>query len=228
MTEKSAVTASGVATDMNEASFKGHAVVSCGTLRMELESLQESGFLDADKVLYCAAGLHEWPWELEKQLPRQLSRALEASSNIIVVYGRKCFMDLDRPERATDALIAETAPDAVRVKAINCVDMLASQEEREKLAGAEKVHWLTPGWLRHWDFIFKDWDAAKANEMFPAYDKAVVLDAVGYFDKLLEEHPEKVLEISDWMKIPIESVPVSLDRLKSLIAAAVKTEAAPG
>jgi len=206
--------------DVDRVSFRGCALVSCGTLRPELESLRRSGFLDADEVFYCAPGLHEWPWELEKQLPRQLSRAAEVSSRIIVIYGKKCFIDTSRPERATDALIRETVSNAARVSASNCVDMLVSREDREKLAGPEKVHWLTPGWLKHWDFIFKDWDTGKANEMFPAYDKAVVLDALGYFAELMETSPERVLAISDWMKIPIEAIPVSLERFQSLIAAA--------
>jgi len=201
-------------------SFKGCSIVSCGTLRMELDSLRQTGFLDADEVFYCAPGLHEWPWELEKQLPRQLSRAAQNSAKIIVVYGKKCFKDLDRPERETDELIRETVPNAARVDASHCVDMLMSLEDRENLAGAEKVHWLTPGWLKHWDFIFKDWDAGKANEMFPYHDKAVVLDAIGYFDRLMADSPETILRISDWMKIPIETKAVSLDRFKSLIAAA--------
>ena len=196
-------------------------MVACGTLRMELESLRRSGFLDADRVLYCAPGLHEWPWEVEKQLPRRLTRAAEMSSRIVVVYGKKCFMDLQRPERETDALIHETVNSARRVDATNCVDMLAGQEERERLAGSEKVHWLTPGWLANWDFIFKDWDEGKANEMFPAHDKAVVLDALGYLDKLMAESPERVLTISDWMKLPIESAPISLERFKNLLVAAL-------
>ena len=206
---------------VDNASFRGCAVVACGTVRMELESLRQSGFLDADAVLYCAPGLHEWPWELEKQLPRQLSRAAQVSSRIIVVYGKKCFKDLNHPERETDALIHETAPNAVRVDASNCVDMLLDLAEREKAADSEKLHWLTPGWLKHWDFIFKDWDDGLANEMFPAHDKAVVLDAVGYFDQLIEDSPERILAISDWMKLPLEPLPVSLDRLKGLLVEAM-------
>ena len=200
-------------------SFKGYSIVACGTLRPELEALQKSGFLDADRVFYCAPGLHEWPWELEKQLARQLSRAVEHSSEVIVVYGERCFQDSARPERGTDALIRETAPSARRVNAMNCVDMLTNRKERQELAGGQKVYWLTPGWLQHWDFIFKDWDAGKANEMFPAHDKAVVLDAPGYYDELMEESPEKILAISDWMKLPIEALPVSLERLKGLLTA---------
>jgi len=158
--------------------------------------------------------------ELEEQLPRQLSRAAQVSSRIIVVYGKKCFKDLNHPARETDALIQETVENAVRLNASNCVDMLVSLEEREKMAGSEKIYWLTPGWLKHWDFIFKDWDLGKANEMFPAYDRAVVLDALGYFDRLMAESPEQILKISDWMRLPIESAPISLERLKCLIAEA--------
>jgi len=203
-------------------SFKGYSIVSCGVMRMELESLRAAGFLDADNVFYCAPGLHEWPWELEKQLPRQLSRADRDSSKIIVLYGKKCFKDLHHPERETDALIRETVANATRISASNCVDMLMSLEDRERLAGPEKIHWLTPGWLQHWDFIYKDWDDGLANEMFPAHDKAVVLDALGYFDKLMAESPERILTISDWMKLPIEAMNISLERFKSLITEAGK------
>lgn len=202
-------------------SLAGYSIVSCGTMRPELESLRQSGFLDADEVLYCAPGLHEWPWKLEEQLPRRLLAAGKASKGTIVVYGEKCFMDIDNPLRTTDALIRETVENAVRIDAANCVDMLASAKERKDMAGSDKVHWLTPGWLEHWDFIFKDWDTGKANEMFPVHDRAVVLDAIGYFDRLMADSPERVLQISDWMKLPIEPVTVSLERLKSLIAARV-------
>lgn len=205
---------------MESLSLQGCAIVSCGTLQMELETLRRSPSLDVDRVFYCAPGLHEWPWELEKQLPRQLTAAADVAATTVVVYGERCFIDPGDPSLVTDALIRAHGKNAVRVKAYNCVDMLADAGERERMSDGQKVHWLTPGWLKHWDFIFKDWDAGLANEMFPAYDKAVVLDALGYFDELLATRPERILQISDWMKIPIESAAISLDRFKSLIAAA--------
>ena len=201
-------------------SFKGYSIVSCGTIRPEVGALRRSGFLDADNVLYCAPGLHERPRELEKQLTRQLKTAGNASPRTIVLYGEKCFIDVNDPRRVTDTLLDRCGANAVRVDASNCVDMLASREHRMEMAAAQKVYWLTPGWLRHWDFIFRDWDAGKANETFPAHDRALVLDALGYVDELMEQSPQKVLEISDWMKLPVESVPVSLERLKSLVTAA--------
>lgn len=198
-------------------SFKGCCIVSCGIMRLELESLRQSGFLDADKIIYTPPGLHEWPWELEKHLPRQLAEAAGLSAKTIVVYGKKCFIDLSEPERMTDALIREHGTNTSRIGASNCVDMLVSLEERAELAGSERVHWLTPGWLQHWSFIYKDWDAGKANEMFPYHNRAVVLDAVGYFDRLMTESPETILEISDWMKVPLDQQTVPLDRLRGLL-----------
>jgi len=204
-------------------SFKGYSIVSCGVMRPELEHLRRSGFLDPDSILYTSPGLHEWPWELEKQLPRRLRAARQISEHIIVVYGEKCFMDLHDPLRMTDALIRENCPQAVRIGATKCVDMLASAEERERIGGGKKVYWLTPGWLQHWEFIFKDWDVGLANETFPQHDKAVVLDGIGHFDRLMARSPEKILRISDWTKLPLEAAAVSLERLKGLLAREVRT-----
>jgi len=198
-------------------SFKDICIVSCGTLKPEIDKLQEEGFCDAEKVIFTAPGLHEWPWELEKQLPRQLEKAMGSSDKIIVLYGERCFLDSKNPLRVTEALIHEVCPQAVRVNATTCFDMLADAEQREKLAEGNKVYWLTPGWIKNWNFIFKDWDKGKANEMFPGHDKAVVLDALGYFDNLMLESPEEILRISDWMNLPLESTEISLDRFKKLL-----------
>jgi len=207
-----------------DVSFKGITIVACGTLRAELRKLADDGFLDADALLFTAPGLHEWPWELDKQLSARLAKAGEHSERVIVVYGERCFLDTADPTRDTDALLREQGPQFHRIRASNCVDMLADAEERRRIAAGQKVYWLTPGWLAHWNYIFKDWDAGLANETFPANDRAVVLDALGYFDELIAQTPERVLEISDWMKLPLEAAPVPLDRLKDLLAAEVAPE----
>jgi len=207
------------ATDALHISFKGISIVACGTVRAELRRLADDGFLDADALVFTAPGLHEWPWELDKQLARQLRKARGHSERVIVAYGERCFLDTADPTRDTDALLREQGPEFRRIRAKNCVDMLADEDERRRIAAGQKVYWLTPGWLAHWNYIFKDWDAGLANETFPANDKAIVLDALGYFDKLMAESPERILEISDWMKLPLEAATVSLDRLKKLLAA---------
>ncbi len=209
--------------DMNQAeagpSFKGASIVACGTVRREVRKLADDGLLDADRLFFTGPGLHEWPRELESQLARQLGKARKRSGKVIVAYGEKCYLDTVDPWRDTDALLREQGPEFRRVRAKNCVDMFADAEERRRIASGRRVYWLTPGWLEHWDYIFKDWDAGKANETFPANDAALVLDALGYFDELSAGDPEKLLRISDWMKIPVEPCPVGLDRLRRLLAA---------
>ena len=206
------------------ASFGDTSIVACGTLRPEIRKLADEGFLDGARLLFTAPGLHEWPRELEVQLTRQLGKACETSRRVIVAYGERCFIDVRDPSRTTDRLISEVCPAGRRIGAVHCVDMLASRQERERLAAGKKVYWLTPGWLRHWDYIFKDWDAAMANETFPQHDVAVVLDATGFFDQLMAESAERILEISDWMRLPIEAVPVSLERFAGLLAEAARPQ----
>jgi len=198
-------------------SFSGICIVSCGTMRPEIDVLQEEGYLDAEKILFTAPGLHEWRRELEKQLPNQLEKAKSHAEHIVVLYGERCYMDAKDPMRVTQALIDEACPGAVRIDAATCVDMLADTETREKLAGGDRVWWCTPGWVKNWDFIFKDWDRGQANEMFPGHDRAVMLDSIGYFNILMEENPEKILEISDWMGLPLEPMEISFDRFKNLL-----------
>jgi uncharacterized protein DUF1638 len=197
-------------------SLSGCSIVACGTLRREISYLAETGFLDNQRIFFTAPGLHEWPKKLEKQLVRQAEKARAVSETVIVVFGEKCYLDFDAGVD-TDAFLAKLGKKFARVRATNCVDMLADAETRDRIAGGSEVYWLTTGWLEYWDYIFKDWDAAVANETFPAHDKAVVLDAVGYFDELLEAAPEKILRICDWMKLEIEPYPASLERLKNLL-----------
>jgi len=196
-----------------ENSLIGCAIVSCGTLRPELRALQAEGFLNADRVLFTAPGLHEWPWELEKQLQRQVGKARETSKKVIVVYGAKCFVDVNEPTRDVNALVREQGPGVSRVDASNCVDMLADASQRAEIAAGERVYWLTPGWVANWKFIFKDWDRGKANETFPQNSRAVLLDGIGYYAEVIQRDPELLLGFSD----PVEPHPVSLDRLRNLL-----------
>lgn len=203
-------------------SFQGYSVVSCGTLSPEVNHLCNSGFLDADKVLYTRPGQHENPREFEKHLRRQLRHAQQYSRKIIVVYGKRCYIDTVDPFKSVDKIIREEGDNISRVKSANCIDMLADGEERGKIRGDQKVYWLSPGWLKYWEIIFKEWDIGLANETFPKNDKAILLDGLGFFDGLSERLPERILQFSDWMKIGIEPHEISLDRLKGLLLEAAQ------
>jgi len=205
-------------------SFKGYTVVSCGTLRRELNYLRDTGFLDADKILYTTPGLHERQTELERQLIRQLLNAKKYSKKIIVVYGERCYLDPVNPSRDIDRVIQEQGEGISRIQARSCIDMLTSANEREKISRGGKIYWLSPGWVENWKQIFKEWDAAKANETFPQHDKAILLDGVNFFDEYSQKFPEKILGFSDWMKLEIEPYKISLGRLKSLLLKCLKQE----
>ena len=134
-----------------------------------------------------------------------------------MVYGAKCFIDVSEPTRDVNALVQEQGPGVSRVDAANCVDMLADASERDSIAAGKKTYWLTPGWVKNWRYIFKDWDVGKANETFPQNERAVILDAVGFLENYSQEKPGEILAFSDWMRIPLAPHPVSLDRLRALL-----------
>jgi hypothetical protein len=192
-------------------SFQDYAIVACGTLNMELNHLKDSGLLDARKILYTKPGRHEAPHELESQLIRQIGTAETYSSNIIVVYGGKfCYVNADDPYRKIDTIIQEQIEPSVkisRIKATHCVDMLVSEEEKERISQGRDIYWLTPGWMKYRHYVYQGWDKGLANENF-----------VGYYDEIVQNDPEKLLEFSDWMGIPLEPYPVTLDRLLALLS----------
>jgi precorrin-6B methylase 2 len=208
----------------DQGSFKNYAVVSCGTLSPELNHLRASGFLDARMILYTRPGLHENPRDFEKHLRRQLRHAKGYAERVMVVYGARCYIDTIDPFKTIDKIIQDTGDQISRVNAANCIDMLAGSQEREEIKNGEKVYWLSPGWLKYWRIIFKEWDIGLANETFPKNDKAVLLDALGFFDAYIERCPERILEFSDWMKIGIEPYAISLDRLKALLLEAARED----
>jgi hypothetical protein len=202
-------------------SFKDYVIISCGTLAPELNHLRESGFLDAKKIVYTKPGRHEVPRELESQLIEKINTAKEHSKRIIIVYGGKfCYVNADNPYRTIDTMIQEqeTGISTSRINVTHCIDMLAGETERKKISGGQKIWWLSPGWVIYRNYVFQDWDKGKANENFPQHTGgAILLDGIGFWNKYSQEHPEKILELSDWMGIEIRPHKVTLDRFKNLL-----------
>ena len=118
--------------------FKDYAIVACGTMIPELNYLKANGFLDAKIILYTTPGLHQVPSELEKQLLKQLSAAKEHTKKIIIVYGGTyCYINMKDPYRTIDTVIDEMKADGFyisRTMVHNCIDMVASAEERDQIA----------------------------------------------------------------------------------------------
>ncbi len=208
---------------MEKQSFKDTAIVACGTMSPEINHLEEEGFLDTQHIFYTTPGLHQDIPELEKQLIKFIEKAKSVAKGVIVVYGGKyCYVNVDDPTRLMQAIIKEQGLSVARVEATHCMGMLASDEEMEniknELAGGEPVWFMTPGWVKYKKLVFKGWDKSIANENFPRHTGgAIILDGIGYLDKYMEENPEEFLNYCDWMGIPMQAAPISLDRFKGLL-----------
>lgn len=208
---------------MENVSFSDIAIVSCGTLSLELNYLKQTGVLDTDHLYFTTPGLHEDIHELERQLIRRIEAAKEKAAKVLVVYGGKfCYVNADEPTRTMQKIIAEQGPNVARIEATHCMDMIASEAEREaiarEVADGEKVWWMTPGWIQFRHKVFKGWDKGLANENFPRHTGgAIVLDGISFMDRYMTEKPEEFLEYADWMGIPMTPYPVTLDRFKSLL-----------
>lgn len=149
--------------------FSNTAIVACGTLSPELKHLQAEGFLNAGKIVYTTPGLHQNCPELERQLTEAVKRVEDDYDKVIVIYGGKyCYVNAADPTRTMAKIIDELGPKVVRVQATHCMDMVASEAERDELAGGEKVWWMTPGWVKYRHKVFEGWDKGIANENFPA------------------------------------------------------------
>ena len=218
---------------METVSFADISIVSCGTMSLELNYLKKEGLVDTPQILYTTPGLHQDIPDLERQLVRQINKAKEKTDKVVVIYGGKfCYVNADEPTRLMQTIIEEQGPTVARIDATHCMDMVAGEDERDRIAqevaGGELVWWMTPGWIKFRKDVFKGWDRGLANENFPRHTGgAVILDSIGYMDRYMEEKPEDFLEYSDWMGIPIIPYPVTLDRFESLLcdaAAKLKTE----
>ena len=213
---------------MDQETFSDIAIVSCGTLSLELNHLKKEGFLDTSHLYFTTPGLHEDIRELERQLISRINKAKEKVDKVLVVYGGKfCYVNGDEPLRTMRTIIEEQGPGVERIEATHCMDMIAGEAEREQIAqevaAGEKVWWMVPGWIKFRHNVFKGWDKGLANENFPRHTGgAVVLDGIGYVDQYMAEKPEEFLEYSDWMGIPIQGYPVTLDRFKSLLSEKAK------
>ncbi len=208
---------------MSSVSFSNISIIACGTLSLELNQLKQEGFLDTNHLYFTTPGLHQNVNELERQLIEKIQKAKEKTEKVIVVYGGKfCYVNVDDPLRTMQTIIDEQGAGVVRIKATHCMNMIATEDEQEtmgqELAGDEKVWWMTPGWVKFREQVFQGWDKGVANENFPRHTGgALVLDSMGYVDQYMAEKPEEFLDYCDWMGIPMQACPVSLDRFKSLL-----------
>jgi hypothetical protein len=211
--------------EMSNLTFKDRCVISCGMLHPEINHLVKTGFLNPRRILFTPPGLHALPDKLEEHLLKRLSQARESCPDhrIIVVYGKKCYVNTDEPLKRVDSILQAVGQGIVRVQGDYGYDMLAGLEDRQRISGGrqDKTLWFTPGWLKSWKTIYQKyfgWDEADANANFPGfYDRVIVLDGLGLAEEYMIQHAEEILELFDWTGLEVEFHPITLDRFKGLL-----------
>jgi hypothetical protein len=216
----------------NQPTFEDHCIISCGILNQEILHLVDYGFLNPRRILFTPPGLHALTDRLEEILLMRISKAREScpDDRIIVVYGKKCLVDVDDPLKRVDTILETAGPAITRVQGEYGYDMLAGLEERQEISQGRqhKTLWFSPGWLRSWKAIYQKyigWDQADANANFPGYyDKIIILDGLGITDRYMAERAEDILELFDWTGLEVEFHPITLDRFKGLLLDALAVQ----
>ena len=211
--------------EMGSDAFQDRCMISCGMLQPELTHLIESGFLNPRRIFFTRPRLHIVPDKLEKHLQRRLAQVQEFCPNhkIIVVYGKKCYVNMDKPLERIDSILQAHGDGIVRVQGDYGYDMLASYEDRQRISGSREGNtlWFTVGWIRSWKSVYQKyvgWDKADANANFPGfYDRIIILDSLGAEEEYMTERAEEILEIFDWTGLRVEFHPITLDRFKKLL-----------
>jgi hypothetical protein len=222
--------------EMIHPTFEDRCIISCGMLHPEITHLMESGFLNPLRILFTPPGLHALPDRLEEHLLDRLTQAREwcPDHQIIVVYGRKCYISTDEPLKRVDSIMQAHGQGIARVQGEYGYDMVAGLEDRQRISEGrqDKILWFTPGWLKSWKAIYQTyfgWDEADANANFPGfYDKIIVLDGLGLAEEYMIQHAEEILELFDWTGLEVEFQPVTLDRFKGLLVDSLSPVAAKG
>lgn len=198
------------------------AIVSCGSFKEDLETLQAEGILEGVEIFYTEPCLKERPRKLEELLKKAIEEAGGAAGRILVIYGDGCFVDTSDFSRGIDGILDETGCHCERIRQHGCIEMMLSEEDKQKLSEGLKVYWMMPAWVTHKEEVFEEWDLGKRNQTFPQNDMALVLDSRGFYDRLMEEEPERILEFSDWMGIPLDARAITLDRFREMLLAGLE------
>ncbi len=171
-------------------------LVGCAVFRAEAEHVLGDR---AGKITWLSPGLHA---DLGR-LKGALDRHLEAGTTACLLAG--CHPDLGR-------LLSERA--GRRLPGKDCVAVFLDDGQRAELE-ARRGFVMTPGWLDHWREIFQDalgWDPVDARQAFGRYEVVYLLDfGLAPLDNL------ELLASFEYVHVPIEVVPASLDRFRATL-----------
>jgi len=186
--------------------------ISCSILRKEIEALQASGQLDVP-VDYLNSMLHMVPAKLEARLQEALeaTRRQDPDQAVVLAYGDCCGHMAD----------LEAEPGTSRTEGINCCEIILGRETYRRLR-REGAFFLMPEWARSWRQVFVGQlgllgPCAKAF-MQELHSRLIYLDT-----GILPVPHEELAAASEFLGLPVEILPVSLDPLLANLRQAVQT-----
>ncbi len=189
-------------------------IVACGVFQPELEQVleqisEELIFGKDIKITYLPPALHVDYNKLRKGITDALDDVTQ--EKIVLLFGSMCHPELDEFTKQYHV---------VRLLQGNCIELILDNKRKEEIEKSARVFYLTPGWLRNWQDIFKQgqgWDEIDARQNFGFYDKILLLDT-----GVVEFDDEDILDFFEYTQVPIEIEYVGLTTFKQNVVEALE------
>ncbi len=176
--------------------------ISCSIFRKEIEALHASGRLGLP-VEFLNSMLHMVPAKLETRLQGALGAARDQDREkaVVLAYGDCCgHMDT-----------FEAEPGTARTAGINCCEIILGREAYRRLR-KEGAFFLMPEWALAWRQVFVGQlgllGPCAKTFMQELHTRLIYLDT-----GLIPVPHEALQEASEFLGLPVEILPVSLDPL---------------
>lgn len=185
--------------------------ISCSIFRREIEALQASGRLDLP-VDYLNSMLHMVPAKLETRLQETIGQARnqDPDRDVVLAFGDCCghMEELG------------SGPGTSRTEGINCCEIILGHEAYRQLR-REGAFFLMPEWAKSWKKVFMG-QLGLLGPCAKAFMQEMHTRLV-YLDTGVEPVPHAELaEASEFLGLPVEILPVSLDPLLASLEQAAR------
>jgi hypothetical protein len=184
--------------------------IACSIFRREIESLQASGALDL-AVDYLPSMLHMAPDRLDARLTTSLTEAEAQGQKVLIAFGDCCgHMEDFRAKPGID-----------RTEGINCCEIILGREAYRRLR-REGAFFLMPEWALAWRQVFMSQLGllgSNAKTFMQEMHTRLI-----YLDTGIQPVPWQALnEASEYLGLPVEVLPVSLDPLLASLREAARS-----
>lgn len=180
-------------------------IAACSNIAPEIQSaLNASGNESVEVIHYPALCIQRKGWK--DAVTQALSLIPPDCEQTIFIGTDSCL-----PEK--EALAMTNNPRIYNLE--QCFHLLVSKSLTQKYLN-EGAYLLTPGWLKNWQDYLEQWGFKRddASEFFRDFAKKLVL----LDSRLNETEPIKNIEdLSEYLQIPYEVIPVGLDHLILII-----------